>query len=234
MIIFGRQCFEYVLTNSPKQIQEVYLSKEIDKSLIKEIIKHDIKIFRVDNKKAQALARGGNHQGIIAKMYDINITDIKSVIKLNSLLVLCGLTDIGNIGSIVRTCYCLGVGAAILCDRESIKINALEGIFRASSGALLNLPLCIMESSLEAANQLKNQGFCLIGAGMQRDIKHEDKLCKNTKKWALFVGREDAGLKQKILKKLDKIIHIEMNNFDSLNASIAAGILIDRIQHHRF
>ncbi|STQ86995.1 23S rRNA (guanosine(2251)-2'-O)-methyltransferase RlmB [Helicobacter muridarum] len=234
MIIFGSQCFKYVLANSPKQIQEVYLSKEIDESLIKEIRKNYIKIIRVDNKKAQSLSRGGNHQGIIAKIDDINTADIKSVLGLDSILVLCGLTDVGNIGSIVRTCRCLNIGAVILCDREYLKINAIEGIFRASSGALLTLPFCTMESSLEVANQLKNQEFCLIGAGMQRDAWHVNKSLNNTKKWALFIGREDIGLKQKILKKLDKIIHIEMNNFDSLNASVATGILIDRIQQQRF
>ncbi|RDU71585.1 23S rRNA (guanosine(2251)-2'-O)-methyltransferase RlmB [Helicobacter aurati] len=243
MIIFGKQCFEYVFLHSPKQIQEVYLSKEIPRALFQQICKHNIKILRIDNQKAQALAHGKNHQGILARITDIELMSLKEIIECNSLLILCGLTDVGNIGSIIRTAYAMGVEGVILCDRESLRQNTLEGIFRVSSGALLNLPFCFEPSSLEVANQLKNRNFFLLGAGMQNDVAHcterkndtlELKTTKSYKKWALFIGKEDSGLKQKLLKRFDKIIHIEMaNQFNSLNVSIATGILLDRIRCQR-
>ncbi len=231
MIIFGRQCFEYVLCKTPKQIQEIYLSKEIDKSFFNKLKSLQVPIIRIDNKKAQSLSRGRNHQGIIAKINDIEITPTKNLLLNQSLIILCGLNDVGNIGAIVRTAYALGVDGVILCDRNELNLNVLEGIFRASSGALLNMPFGFHKSSLDIANEAKMSNFKLIGSG----ITHSNVAIDSYKdKWALFIGRENEGLKHKLISKLDCMLHITMyNSFDSLNASVAAGILIDRIQHCR-
>lgn len=63
MIIYGKQIVLYVLENHPKLVEEVFLSKEIDNKLFSKFLKLGKKIHRLDNQKAQALAKGGNHQG---------------------------------------------------------------------------------------------------------------------------------------------------------------------------
>lgn len=229
MIVFGKQCFEYVLECAPKQIQEIYLSKEVSKPLFKRLKNLCVPILRIDNKKAQSLAYGKNHQGVFARIETIKTTSLRTLLEMQSLVVLCGMSDIGNIGSIVRSAYALGVGGVIVSDREELRIKSLEGIFRASSGALLSMPLGFHKLSLDIANEAKMRGFTLIGAGKSADVKS---LESGLNKWMLFIGREDIGLSSKLTHKLDSILHITMyNGFDSLNASVAAGILIDRIQH---
>lgn len=229
MIVFGKQCFEYVLEHAPMQIQEIYLSKDIEKALFKRLQKLCVPILRIDNKKAQSLSRGKNHQGVFARIETIKITPMQNLLDMKSLIVLCGMSDIGNIGAIVRSAYALGVCGVIVSDRENLQVQALEGIFRSSSGALLDLPLGFYKSSLDVANEAKMRGFTLIGAGKSKEVKM---LESKPDKWVLFIGREDIGLSNKIICKLDYLLHINMyNNFDSLNASVATGILIDRIQH---
>lgn len=229
MIVFGKQCFEYVVERAPKQIQKIYLSKEIEKSLFKRLQKLNVPILRIDNKKAQSLAHGKNHQGMFARIENIKLTPMQTLLDMQSLIVLCGMSDIGNIGAIVRSAYALGVGGVIISDRNTLQTQALEGIFRASSGALLDMPFGFYKSSLDVANEARIAHFTLIGAGKDTESK-----CLESKpsKWALFIGREDNGLPNRLIQKLDSILHIHMHNgFDSLNASVAAGILIDRIQH---
>lgn len=236
MIVFGKQSFEYVLQNAPQLIQEVYLAKELKSDFFKKIKRLQIPILRIDTKKAQGLARGKNHQGVLAKVTDIEITPLESFLQLQSLVILCGLSDIGNIGSIVRTCYALGVDGVMLCDRNTLHTNVLEGIFRTSSGAMLHLPFGFYSSSLDVVNILKTYHFTLFGAGVLKTQKHN--VCINNtqnpmQKWALFVGREDVGLSNRLLSKMDNRLYIPMcHGFDSLNVSVATGILIDRIQHN--
>ena len=228
MIIFGKQCFEYVIHHAPTHIQEIYLAKDIEKPLFAKLKRLNVPILRIDNKKAQSLARGKNHQGVFAKIKPIAQRPLKALLDFSSLVVLCGMSDIGNIGAIVRTAYALGVGGIVISDRDTLNTQALEGIFRSSSGALLNMPFSFHKSSLSVANEAKMKQFTLIGAG-----KNNKNILESTpNKWAIFIGREDTGLPQKLLNKLDYTLHIAMcNGFDSLNASVAAGILIDRIQH---
>ena len=228
MIIFGKQCFEYVIHHAPTHIQEIYLAKDIEKPLFAKLKRLNVPILRIDNKKAQSLARGKNHQGVFAKIKPIEQTPFKALLDFSSLVVLCGMSDIGKIGAIVRTAYALGIGGIVISDRDTLNTQALEGIFRSSSGALLNMPFSFHKSSLSVANEAKMKQFTLIGAG-----KNNKNILESTpNKWAIFIGREDTGLPQKLLNKLDYALHIAMcNGFDSLNASVAAGILIDRIQH---
>lgn len=108
MIIFGKQCFEYVIHHAPTHIQEIYLAKDIEKPLFAKLKRLNVPILRIDNKKAQSLARGKNHQGVFAKIKPIEQTPFKALLDFSSLVVLCGMSDIGNIGAIVRTAYALG------------------------------------------------------------------------------------------------------------------------------
>lgn len=227
MIVFGRKCFEYVLTHTPLLINEVYLSKEIDKKLFSKIKTLKIPIIRIDNKKAQSLARGGNHQGMFLSMQDMALQSLESMLEYERLMVLCNLNDIGNIGSIIRSAYALGIDGIILCDR-GLSRDALSGIFRASSGALLKMPLCLYHSSLDIINILKMKGFSLFGG----DIRGSSITSSIPRKWTLFMGQEDIGLTRRLLEKMDYVLSVEMrDDFDSLNVSVAAGILIDRLNN---
>jgi 23S rRNA (guanosine2251-2'-O)-methyltransferase len=224
MIIYGKQVFWHLLQNHPTAFEEVYLTKEINQNDFNKVSKLGVRIVRPDEKKAQALARGGVHQGFLAKVTPIEFKPLASLKKHDFLIVLVGVTDIGNIGSIVRTAYSLGAGGVILSGSRSFN---LEGAVKSSAGAIFDLPIGFVVNPLDLINELKFEGFTLYGAVLDgKDERSFDR----TEKRALFIGSEGEGLSNRIVEKLDKKITIQMkNNFDSLNVAVATAILIDRM-----
>ncbi len=224
MIVYGKQVVLYILEKHPQLIEEVLFSKECDKKIFSKFLKLGKKIIKLDNKKAQALAHGGNHQGFFLKLKEFSFNKIDEIKKLNFIIVLDGLTDVGNIGAITRTAYSLGVDGIVASGVKSLNET---GLIRTSAGAMLDLPFALYPNSLDLANELKQSGFTLIGATMDGvDLKQYAKI-DSTDKVALFLGSEGEGLSGKIRKKLDLKASIKMHNeFDSLNVSVAAGILI--------
>jgi len=224
MIIYGKQIVLYVLEKHPHLIEEVMFSKEIDKKLFSKFLKLGKKIIKLDNKKAQGLSKGGNHQGFFLKLSEFEYTPIKDIKDMNFVLVLDGLTDVGNIGAIIRTAYSLGVDGIVASNVRTLNNS---GIFRTSAGALADMPFSLYPKTLDLANELHQCGFALIGATMDgTDLKKYGKI-DNNDKVALFLGSEGEGIHPKVQKKLDLKVSIGMEHeFDSLNVSVAAGILI--------
>jgi len=224
MIVYGKQIFFYIAEKHPDLIEEIYLAKEVDKKLFSKVNKLNKKIIKLDTMKAQSLARGGNHQGFLLKIKYIEYADIKDLKKEDFLLVLVGLTDVGNIGAIIRSAYALGVKGVVI---SGTKIN-LEGIVRSSVGALLDMPVALFSDTPTLVNELKQLGFKTYAADMDgedvRDVNFAEKK-------VLFLGSEGAGLPNRIIKSCDTKIKIAMDNeFDSLNVSAAAAILCDRMR----
>lgn len=223
MIVYGKQIVFYILEKHPKIIEEIFLTKEIDKKLFKKFMDNGAKIIRPDNKKAQGLARGGNHQGFLLRIKDYEYSTLQELKQKEFIVVLDGLTDVGNIGAIIRSCYGLGVDGLIICGLK----NPLPApIVRTSSGTMLDFPVALVHNSFDLANELKQVGFSLVGADTEgydiKTISREEK-----QQTALFLGNEGVGLSNRLAKKLDLKVSIKMENkFDSLNVSVAAGILI--------
>ncbi|XPV68399.1 MAG: 23S rRNA (guanosine(2251)-2'-O)-methyltransferase RlmB [Halarcobacter sp.] len=227
MIIYGKQVVLHVLDKHPDLIEEVMFSKDIEPKLFRRFTSLNTKIIKLDNKKAQSLAHGGNHQGFFLKLKEFQTQSLKDIKDSNFIVVLDGLTDVGNIGAICRSAYSLGVDAIIACNVNQLNYAAIA---RTSSGALLDLPFCNFPNILDLTNELKHSGFKLVGASMEGTSLKEFEL-KN-EKTALFLGSEGEGLSNKVIKKLDHKVSIEMsNNFDSLNVSVAAGILIYNLKN---
>ncbi len=225
MIIYGKQLFLHLLNKKPQSIEEIYLAKECDKKLFSQMRSLKVDIKKLDFKKAQALAKGGNHQGFFAKIKPLEFVNLYTLKDAKFLLMLYGLSDVGNIGAICRSAYIFGADGLIIAGLKSIN---LEGILRTSSGAALELPICFCQDGLSAINELKQSNFCIYASDMSgTDIREVDK--KEEKK-VLIVGSEGFGIPQKALSKCDKKIKINMvRDFNSLNVSAASAILCDRI-----
>lgn len=227
MIIYGKQIFLHLLRAHPKLIKNLYLAKEVDRELFREIGRLGLPIVRLDNKKAQAMARGGNHQGFLLEIEEIAPRPWRELKTLQRLLVLEGVSDSGNIGGIFRSAYCLGVEGIVLTNLASFSI---ETAIRASSGALLELPFAVVKNPLDVAHELREAGFTLYGAAMEGEARLESV----ARKQALFMGSEGEGLSKKLKLKMDRLLKIEMaREFDSLNVGVAAAILMDRMRDGR-
>lgn len=223
MIVYGKQIVFFILDKYPNLIEEIYLTKELDKKLFKRFMDIGVKIVKPDNKKAQAMAKGGNHQGFLLKIDQFKFANLKDIKNDQFIVVLDGLTDTGNIGAIVRSCYALGVDSIIICGIKNLN---MAPIIRTSSGCALDIPIILEQNSYDIANELKQQNFTLVGASVDGyDIKTIQS--ENNQKIVLFLGNEGDGLSNRLVKKLDLQVSIKMyNQFDSLNVSVAAGILI--------
>jgi len=224
MIIYGKQVCLYALKKHPHAIKTLYLAK---KGLLSQELfdKYKTKIKFLENKWAQAMSRGGNHQGILVEIDDFTPSNFDEIKDESSFIVILDtLTDVGNIGAIVRSAYSLGVDAIIASGVRQLNY---EAIARTSSGALLDMPFVLADNVLDNLNELKQIGFRVYGASMDGN---NVKAMKFEGKRVLILGSEGKGISKKVQKKLDEELSIKMNReFDSLNVSVAAGILIDRM-----
>lgn len=225
MIIYGKQLFLHLLKHHKDKFEEIYLAKEVQKDIFNQITKVGLKIQKVDNQKAQALARGGNHQGFLAKVKEYEFATLNEIKKSEYLVILYGLSDVGNIGAIVRTAYALGAGGVVVVSKN--ENLAMQGVVRSSSGAAYELPIAICSDGLALMNELKQIGFKIYAANAGGKSAKEFKFEPKT---ALVMGSEGEGIPNKVLQKCDESLGINMRSgWDSLNVSVAFGILFDRI-----
>jgi 23S rRNA (guanosine2251-2'-O)-methyltransferase len=209
-------------------VQKVYLSKELDKKAFSAIAKTKLPIHRIDDKIAQSMSRGGSHQGILAEIDEFEPKSRGDLKELNRVVVLCGITDVGNIGAIIRTAYALGIDALFVTGMRQIN---WQGAVKSSSGAVFDMPVELHPNVNDLHNELKMSGFLTLGATLEGAQMPE--ACHHAKS-ALFLGSESEGLPGRLVKKLDHQVTIQMHHdFDSLNVSSAAAILIDRMVNER-
>jgi 23S rRNA (guanosine2251-2'-O)-methyltransferase len=225
MIIYGKQVCLYALEHHPETVQTVYVAK---KGILPQSIFHQFhdKIKFLEEKWAQSMSKGGNHQGILLEIDELTQTPLSEIKKNDFVVVLDGLTDVGNIGAIVRSAYALGAEAVVASGVKQLNFSA---IVRSSSGALLDMPFLVTYNILDVINELRQVGFTAYGAAMEG--KPVQKMLFE-KRRVLVLGSEGKGISKKARAKLDALVSIEMKHaFDSLNVSAAAAILIHRMGH---
>jgi 23S rRNA (guanosine2251-2'-O)-methyltransferase len=223
MIIYGKQVSLYALEHKEEDVKTVYVAK---KNILPQALFHKYhdKIKFLEEKWAQSMAKGGNHQGILVEMEPFKETGFSQMKKSEFIVILDGLTDVGNIGAIVRSAYALGVDAIIASGVRQLNFAAIA---RTSSGALLDMPFMVASNVLDNINELQQTGFTLYGASMDGENVHA---CTFSSKRVLVMGSEGKGLSKKVAAKINTMVSIEMKHaFDSLNVSAAAAILIHRM-----
>jgi 23S rRNA (guanosine2251-2'-O)-methyltransferase len=139
MIIYGKQVCLHALEHHSEKIKTVYVAKK--NILPKDVFhKYHDNIKFLEEKWAQSMAKGGNHQGLLIEMDEYEQATLSQIKKNSFIVVLDGLTDVGNIGAIVRSAYALGAEAVIATGVKTLNFSAIA---RSSSGALLDMPFMI-------------------------------------------------------------------------------------------
>ena len=223
MIIYGKQVCLYALKEHKQSIKTVYLAK---KGLLSQPLfdTYKPKIKFLEEKWAQSMSRGGNHQGILLDIDEFEETPLSQIKKGDFIVVLDGLTDVGNIGAIVRSAYAMGADAVVATGVKKLRYSA---IIRSSSGALLDMPMLINHNIADVLNELHQVGFISYGASMGgKSIEQMNFAPKRV----LVLGSEGEGLSKRAKSKIKESVSIEMkHSFDSLNVSAAGAILIHRM-----
>ena len=223
-------------------IEAIQAGKEIDKILIKRDMQSDlskelftvlkgtlIPVQRVPVERINRITRK-NHQGVIAFISSITYQRTEDLVPFlfeqgkNPLLILLdGITDVRNFGAIARTCECAGVDAIVIPSKNSVSVNA--DAIKTSAGALHTLPVCREQNLTQTIKFLKESGFKIVAATEKGDYDYTN--ANYTDPVCIYMGAEDTGVPNEHLALCDEWIKIPMmGSIESLNVSVAAGILI--------
>lgn len=179
-----------------------------------------------------------NHQGVVAiaslteyfQLQDL-IDQVVSQGEVPLLVVLDGITDTRNLGAIARTAYCFGAHALLLPAANSATIT--EESIKTSAGALEHLPIAREASVEQIFDILKTNGILTVAMDIHGDNLNQD-VADFRLPLAVVLGAEGAGVSNFVVKKSDKLLRIpQSQKFNSLNVSVAAGVVLYEIFKNR-
>ena len=167
-----------------------------------------------------------NHQGIVIEMDDFNYAKLEDIENENLVVALDHLEDVHNFGAIIRTCEAAGVKSILIPKDRSVRVNDI--VMKTSCGALDRVKIILVSNLCEALKKLQKENYFVYSAFM--DGEDYNKIEYADKK-VLVIGNEGKGVSSIIEKISDVRICIPMlGKVNSLNASVAAGILIFKMK----
>lgn len=224
-----------------KDIDKILIKKDLSGELVNELYdlvkQYRILIQRVPLEKINRITRK-NHQGVVAILSSVTYSNLSNVIpeiyeagKMPFMVALDGVTDVRNFGAIARTCECAGVDAVVIPERHSVSVSG--DAMKTSAGALNYLQVCRERSMQGALNYLKNNGCKIVGASGKTDKLYTD--VDYTVPTVIVMGSEDTGLQPEVESVCDELVSIpEFGKINSLNVSVAAGIMMYEVVRQRY
>ena len=202
----------------------------------REAKKRDTMIKFVAKERLDQLSETGKHQGVIAyaAVYEYaQVEDIFNAAKQKGeapfILLLDGIEDPHNLGAIIRTANQAGAHGIIIPKRRAVGLTAV--VAKTSAGAINYTPVAKVTNLVQTMEQLKKQGMWFVCADMDGEVMYKQNL---TGPIGLVIGNEGEGVSRLVKETCDFITKIPMyGNIDSLNASVAAGILAYEIVRQR-
>ncbi len=231
-MIFGiRAVIEAI--KADKEIDKIFMRRDMSNELSKELFtvlgEKQVPIIKVPVEKLNRLTKK-NHQGVVAFISAVTYQHIEDIIpslyeegKNPFIVILDGVTDVRNFGAIARTCECAGVHAIVVPVRGGAAVNA--DAVKTSAGALHTLPICRAENLTETIKFIKASGLKVIAASEKTTKNYTQ--ADYSSPVAILMGAEDIGIAPENLRICDEMVSIPIRgNIQSLNVSVAAGILI--------
>lgn len=178
---------------------------------------------------------GAVHQGFVLRVSAFAYTELSAILQKAEttdnplILILDGLTDPHNLGSILRTADATGVTGVIIPKHRAVGVTPV--VAKTSTGAVAHVPIARVTNLSQTLDSLKEAGFWIFGTDMAGTPSHQ----WNTRgKLALIIGNEGKGISANIKKQVDEMITISMTgHVQSLNASVAAAILMYEVARNR-
>lgn len=182
----------------------------------------EIEIVTVHPKVFRSLSQTESPQGMMA----VVSMPGKQERKGNLILLVDQVQDPGNLGTLIRTADAAGFSTVVLGEGTVDVYN--DKVLRATQGSLFHVH-CIQENLYKKMDRLKEEGFHIIASALEDAIFYEQ--MRVSEKTALIVGNEGAGIQKKLIEKADQTVKIPIfGKAESLNVSIAAGILMYNVQ----
>lgn len=233
MYVYGKNVAKEIISNNRK-IKKAYLSLNLKDSKIDEDLKSmNVAINYLNNHEMDKLEKK-NHQGIILEIHDYKYLSEKDMFdKMPDnpfIIILDHLEDPHNFGAIIRTCEAAGVDFIIIPKNRSVSVNS--SVMKTSTGALDNVNIVEVTNLNNTINKLKKSGVWIVGTDMENSVSYETIDYKVPV--AIIIGSEGFGMSNLVKKNCDFIANIPMyGKINSLNASVAAGIMIYEVIKQR-
>lgn len=238
-IIYGiRPIIEAIQAN--KTIDKVLIQRGIGGELMRELTylirEHNVPMQIVPIEKLHRTVTG-NHQGAVAYISAVDYASIFDVIPTiyesgqdPFILVLDRITDVRNLGAIIRTAECAGVHAVVIPAHNSAQIN--EDAVKTSAGAIHNVPICRHTNLKEVFNYLKEAGISIVGATEKaKKLYYDADYCQPL---CIVMGNEGEGISPEYFNYFSDHVKIPlMGTIDSLNVSVATGVVLYEAMRHR-
>ena len=233
MLVYGRNVAERIFSDEKLlkkvrklKIEEKYYLKI--KNLLGEFPKSKIKL--VQKSKIDNLTKD-NHQGIIIDMEDYQYTPLNKILDRgdDKILILDHILDPHNFGAIIRTAVAAGIKTIIIPNDRQVLVNST--VVKTSVGAVFDIDIVLVTNLNNTIKILKDNGFWIYGTVMSgedyREVDYNGKVC-------LIIGNEEKGMSKLVKESCDFLITIPISpKINSLNASVAAGILIYEVVRSR-
>ena len=230
MLVYGRNVVVELL-KSKKDIKKVILQENFSEKEINSLLEKSK--FKVEMKSKREMDRlcNANHQGIIVDIADYQYNSMSDITdKDHFIVILDHLEDPHNLGAIIRTSEAAGVDAIIIPKDRQVQVNST--VMKTSAGALTNMKVISVSNIVNAMDKLKKMGFWMVGTALEdsidyREIDYQGKI-------ALVIGNEGRGISSIVRKSCDFVAKIPMyGKINSLNASVASGIMIYEVVRNR-
>ena len=231
MLVMGRNVAEDLLKKN-KKVRKVIIQEGFDdKNIISLIEKNNLVVETKSKREIDHLCPGVN-QGIILDIPDYKYMELNDFINNNEdfVVLLDHLEDPHNLGAIIRTCEAAGVKSIILPRDRQVQVNAT--VMKTSVGTLDNVNLVSVSNLVNAIEKLKESGYWVVGTALENSVDY--RTIDYSGKIALVIGNEGKGISDLVARKCDFLAKIPMyGETNSLNASVAAGIMIYEVIRNR-
>ena len=222
------------LLESNKDINKIFITKGEKHGSINKIIAKakdkNIIIVEKDKRKMDEMAQNENHQGVIAIVPPFEYCEIEDILEEAKqknedpfILILDGIEDPHNLGSIIRTAETAGVHGIIIPKRRAVAVNST--VNKASAGAVEHMKIARVTNISDSIQRLKDEGLWICGTDINTDKYYYNQ--DLTGPLGIVIGNEGSGMSEKVRKNCDFNVKIPMKGkVTSLNASVSAGIII--------
>ena len=206
------------------------------RTIVREAKKHDTIVNFVPKERLDSMSETGHHQGVMAYAAAYEYAEVEDILKIAEekgeppfLFLLDGIEDPHNLGAIIRTANLAGAHGVIIPKRRAVGLTAT--VARTSAGALNDTPVAKVTNMAATSEDLKKRGIWFVCADMGGESMYRLNL---TGPIGLVIGNEGEGVSRLVKEKCDMIASIPMKgDIDSLNASVATGVLAYEIVRQR-
>ena len=206
------------------------------RTIVREAKKHDTLVQFVDKERLSKLSQTGRHQGVIAYTAAYEYAQVEDMLALAEergedpfLILLDDIEDPHNLGAIIRTANLAGAHGVIIPKRRAVGLTAT--VAKTSAGAINYTPVAKVTNLTKTMKELKEKGLWFVCADMGGEFMYKLNL---TGPIGLVIGNEGEGVSRLVKETCDFVASIPMKgDIDSLNASVATGVLAYEIVRQR-